>query len=248
MRLAIAGGTGLIGTMVAEIAEAAGHQVVVLARSRGIDLVKEDGAAEALDGVAAVVDVTNVTTLSAKRSTTFFSTVTTNLLAAERAAGVHHHVALSIVGVDRAPYGYYAGKRAQERLVEASPVPWTILRATQFHEMAVIAYESARLGPLHLAPRMRTRPAAAREVAQHLVDLVGAVPGGGVVEFAGPREESLAEMIRAYAQTTGSLSWIPSVSLPGALGRAQRDGTLLPSADAVLGRQTYADWVDQLGR
>jgi len=127
-------------------------------------------------------------------------------------------------------------------------VPWTILRATQFHELAVIVSESARLGPLHLAPRMRTRPAAAREVAQHLVGLAVGAPVGGVVECAGPREESLVEMIRAYALTTGSRSWIPAVSLPGALGRAQRDGTLLPSAEAVLGRQTFADWISARNR
>jgi uncharacterized protein YbjT (DUF2867 family) len=248
MRIAIAGGTGLIGAMVVELVEAVGHQVVVLARSRGMDLEGGDGVTAALDGVDAVVDVTNVTTMSARRSTRFFSAVTTNLLAAEQAAGVRHHIALSIVGVERAPYGYYAGKRAQERLLEAGPVPWTILRATQFHEMAVIAYESARLGPLHLAPRMRTRPVAARAVAQHLVELAVGAPAGGVVEIAGPREESLAAMIRAYALTTGSRSWTPVVSLPGALGRAQRDGTLLPGADAVLGRQTFADWLGALPR
>ena len=115
--------------------------------------------------------------------------------------------------------------------------------------MAVIAYESARLGPLHLAPRMRTQPVAAREAAQHLVDLAETVPTSRVVELAGPREESLVEMIRACATTlesrsrTPAVSLIPAVSLPGALGRAQRDGTLLPSADAVLGDQTFADWI-----
>ena len=246
MRIAIAGGTGLVGTMAVERAEAAGHRVTVLARARGTDLVADHGLGKALDGIEAVVDVTNVTTLSAKRSTRFFSAVTTNLLAAGHGAGVRHHVVLSIVGVDRAPYGYYAGKWAQERLVEVGPVPWTILRATQFHEMAVIAYESAGLGPLHLAPRMRTRPVAAREVAQHIVDLVAGEPAGRVLEFAGPQEESLVEMIRAYALAAGSRSWIPAVSLPGALGRAQRDGTLLPGTDAVVGSQTFDDWIRAL--
>lgn len=243
MKIAIAGGTGLVGTLVVELAEAAGHQVVVLARGRGTDLETGHGVTAALDGVAAVIDVTNVVTVSARRSSRFFSAVTSNLLAAEHTTGVGHHVALSIVGVDRAPYGYYAGKRAQERLLEAGPVPWTILRATQFHEMAAIAYESARLGPLHLAPRMRTQPVAARETAEHLVDLAEAAPAGRTIELAGPREESLVAMIRAYALTTGSRSWTPAVSLPGAFGRAQRDGTLLPSAEAVLGRQTFADWI-----
>lgn len=248
MKIAVAGGTGLVGTMVVEIAEAAGHQVVVLTRGHGIDLVSAGGLAEALDGVTAVVDVTNVTTMSAKRSTAFFAAVTVNLLAAEHDAGVSHRVALSIVGVDRAPYGYYAGKRAQERLVEAGSVPWTIVRATQFHEMAVIAYENAKLGPLHLAPRMRIRPVSAREVARQLLDLAAGGAPSRTVELAGPREESLVEMIRTYARAIGARGWIPAVSLPGALGRAQRDGTLLPDADAVLGHQTYADWIASLTR
>lgn len=248
MKVAVAGGTGLVGRMVVELVEAAGHRAVVLARSRGIDLVEGTGVAEVLRGVDTVVDVTNLTSLSARRSTTFFSAVTSTLLGAERSAGVEHHLALSIVGVDRAPYGYYAGKRAQERLVEAGPIPWTILRSTQFHEMAKIAYETAHAGPLHLAPRMRIRPVAAREVAQHLVSLAAAPAVGYATEVAGPAEERLEEMVERFARSTGSRSWTPAVSLPGALGRAQRDGTLLPQAEVVLGEQSFAGWLEQQHR
>jgi uncharacterized protein YbjT (DUF2867 family) len=244
MRIAVAGGTGLIGTMVVEAADAAGHQVVVLARSRGVDLVHGTGLEQGvLADVGAVIDVTNTITMSVRRSTAFFTAVTENLLTSGERAGVAHHVTLSIVGVDRAPYGYYAGKRSQERSVERGPVPWTIVRATQFHEMAKIAYDAAHLGPLHLAPRMRIQPVAAREVAAHLVDLATGPPADSVVEIAGPRPESLDEMVKAYAKAVGSRSWVPAVSMPGALGRAQRDGTLLPQADVVLAEQSFAEWL-----
>jgi uncharacterized protein YbjT (DUF2867 family) len=247
MRIAVAGGTGLVGSMVVDRVGAAGHEVVVLARSRGVDLVRGTGLEEGvLADVGAVIDVTNLTTLSARRSAAFFTAVSQNLLAAGDRAGVAHHVALSIVGVNRAPYGYYAGKRAQERLVERGPLPWTILRATQFHEMAKIAYDTAHIGPLHLAPRMRIQPVAASEVAAQLVDLATGTPADSVVETAGPRTEALDAMIKEYAWAIGSRSWIPTVSLPGALGRAQRDGTLLPQADVVLAERTFADWLQAL--
>ena len=125
------------------------------------------------------------------------------------------------MGIDRAPEGYYAGKLAQERLIENGPVPWTILRATQFHEFAAQISGSARIGPLHVAPRMRTQPIAAREVAARLVGLAEANPAGRVRDLAGPREESLPDMVRCWARARGSRGWIPAVPLPGALGRAR---------------------------
>ena len=197
-------------------------------------------------GVDAVIDVANTSTVSAKASTEFFSTVTANLFAAEQSAGVRHHLALSIVGVDRAPVGYYAGKRAQEQRVETGPVPWTIMRATQFHEFVAQVYRTARVGPLHLAPRMRTQPVAAREVADRLVGLASGGAAGFVADFGGPREESLVEMVRRYARARGSTAWIPAVPLPGALGRAQRDGRLLPGPDAERGLKTFDDWLADL--
>lgn len=246
MRLAIAGGTGLIGSMVTADARSRGHDVVVLSRAQGVDLTADPASVgDALAGVDAVIDATNVVTLKRAASVAFFEGVTRTLLAAERAAGTGHHVALSIVGVDRAPYDYYAGKRAQELAVEAGGVPWTILRATQFHEFAEQMYARATIGPLHVAPRMRTQPIAAREVAARLVDLAEAPPRTSYVELAGPREESLVEMIRQWARAAGHRGPIPAISLPGALGRAQRDGTLLPDSGAERGRETFADWLQR---
>lgn len=242
----MAGGTGLTGTHVVDIARSRGHDVVVLARSRGVDLLSGAGLRAALSGVDAVVDVSNVSTLKTEESISFFAGVTRSLLAAGQAAGVSHHLALSIVGVDAAPEGYYAGKVSQERLVAESPVPWTIQRATQFHEFAALMYARAKAGPVHLAPRARTQPIAVREVAEHLVALAESRPAGRVDDLAGPREEGLADMVRAYARAIGHRGWIPAVSLPGAMGRAQRSGALLPDAGAVLGRQTFAEWLDAL--
>ncbi|MEU3473853.1 NAD(P)H-binding protein [Rhodococcus sp. NPDC006774] len=136
MKLAVAGGTGTVGVHVVEVARQRGHEVVVLSRSAGVDLVSGSGLSDALAGVDAVVDVASTQTISAKESMSFFAAVTRNLLTAEGAAGVGHHVALSIVGIDRAPHSYYAGKVEQERIIRAGTVPWTILRATQFHEFA----------------------------------------------------------------------------------------------------------------
>jgi uncharacterized protein YbjT (DUF2867 family) len=243
MRIAVAGGTGRVGSHVAEIARERGHDVAVLTRSRGVDLVTGRGLAAALDGTDAVIDVVSIDTLDAKKSVAFFETTTRALLDAEAAASVGHHVALSIVGIDRAPEGYYAGKLAQENLFENGPVPWTVLRATQFHEFAAQIFASAKVGPLHLAPRMRTQPIAAREVAARLVALAEAAPAGRVRDLAGPREESLPDMVRRWARTQGSRAWVPAIPLPGALGRAQRDGSLLPGPDAELGVQTFAEWL-----
>lgn len=243
MRIAVAGGTGQVGAHVVTVARERGHEVIVLSRGTGVDLVAGTGVAEALGGVDVVIDVASVTTLDADESVAFFSAVTRTLLDAETAAGVRHHLALSIVGVDRAPWGYYAGKVAQERLVESGEVPWTILRATQFHEFAEQIYERATIGPLHVAPTMRTQPIAAREVAEHLVALAEAGPAGRTPDLGGPREERLVDMVRALARRRGSRAWIPAIPLPGASGRAQRDGSLLPKPDAVLGTQTFAEWL-----
>lgn len=248
MRIAVAGGTGQVGSRVIEAARERGHDVVVLARGAGVDVREGAGLDAALEGVAAVVDVLGVTTLDARSSIAFFEATTRSLLAAEARAGVGHHLALSIVGTDRAPEGYYAGKLAQERLVEAGDVPWTILRATQFHEFAAQVHARGGLGPFRVAPRMRTQPVAAREVGARLVELAEAGPSGRAADLAGPHEESLVDMVRAYARWRGSRAWIPAVSLPGPLGRAQRDGTLLPGPDAARGSQTFDEWLASLTR
>lgn len=246
-KIAVAGGTGVLGRHVVEIAGQRGYDVVTLAPSRGVDLVAGTGLDGALDDVGAVVDVTSIQTQSARASERFYGAVTSNLLQAEKAAGVGHHVALSIVGAEKAPYGYYAGKILQERLVTESDVPWSLLRATQFHEFAGQIMERLRYGRFVIVPQMRSQPVAAREVAGRLIDLVDAGPSGRVPDFGGPREENAADMVRAFKVATGAKVWIVPVPFPGALGRALRDGTLVAGSGADHGTQTYADWLRTQG-
>ncbi|OZC82899.1 3-beta hydroxysteroid dehydrogenase [Rhodococcus sp. 06-418-5] len=248
MKLAVAGGTGTVGVHVVEVARERGHEVVVLSRSAGVDLVSGSGLPDALSGVDAVIDVASTQTISAKESTAFFAAVTRNLLTAEGAAGVRHHVALSIVGIDKAPYAYYAGKVEQERLVRAGAVPWTILRATQFHEFAAQIRSQTSFGPLTVVPRMVSQPIAAREVAERLIDLAERPPAGRVADLGGPREERMAKMVRRYARAIGARGPVLEVPLPGAYGRAMRDGTLVTAQDSDHGLQTFDQWSDAQAR
>lgn len=247
MRIAVAGGTGVVGSRAVEALRADGHDPVVLSRRTGVDLTTGAGLDAALDGVDAVIDVANVTTVSAGVATRFFEAATGNLVAAAARAGVAHVVLLSIVGIDRIPHDYLAGKLAQERVVETGTLPWTILRATQFHEFAGQVFDRAKLGPLHVAPRGRVQPVAAREVGAHLAALAAGAPQGRAADLAGPREERLDEMIKAYARRTGHGGWVPSVSLPGGQMKGMRQGLGLPGPGAVLGTQTFAEWLAELG-
>ncbi|WP_236077460.1 SDR family oxidoreductase [Rhodococcus sp. P1Y] len=243
MKIAVAGGTGAVGRHVVDVARESGHDVVVLTRSNGVDLVSGSGLADALTGVDAVIDVASKQTMSAKESTQFFTTVTRNLLAAEKAAGVAHHVALSIVGSDQAPYAYYAGKVAQEKAIGVGDIPWTVLRATQFHEFAGQIYGQVKLGPFVVVPKMRSQPIAAREVAERLVDIAEGTPAGLVPDLGGPCEEQMVDMVRDYAATLPGKHWVLELPVPGAYGQAMRDGTLVPGPGADHGTQTFRDWL-----
>ncbi|MGA1836172.1 SDR family oxidoreductase [Herbiconiux sp. 11R-BC] len=261
MKIAVAGGTGAVGRHVVDAARERGHEVVVLSRAVGVDLAGAAGSgavdprlAGMLGGAAAVIDVTSVQTQSAAASERFFGTVTRTLLAAEEAAGVGHHLALSIVGSDRAPFGYYAGKALQERLVGEGRIPFTILRATQFHEFAQQLLGQFSLGPVSVVPTMVSQPVAAREVGEKLVLLAEGGAAGRAPDLAGPEVLRMADMVRSYAAaaatptTAGRRRRVLEVPLPGGFGKALRDGTLLAGPAAELGRQRFAEWVDEQRR
>lgn len=218
--------------------------MAIASRSRGVDLTTGQGLAEALKGVDVVIDVSGVQTLSTKKAITFFTAATRNLLAAERDSGVMHHVALSIAGIDRGPSGLYAGKLAQEEAIRHGDVPWTLLRSTQFHEFVPMAAKVASLGPLVLAPRMLTQPVAAREVAAALVDAAETDPQERLPDLGGPRAEELPDLIRAYLKKTRQRKEVLSIKFPGPMGKAMRNGDLLPGPGSTLGRQTFLDWLE----
>ncbi|WP_106814919.1 SDR family oxidoreductase [Microbacterium timonense] len=245
MRLAVAGGTGMAGAHITAVAHERGHEVVVLSRSTGVELLSGAGLQGRLEGVDAVIDATNVTTAKPDVSVSFFAGATKSLLRAEQLAGVRHHLALTIVGAEAAPDGYYAGKLVQERLVSTSDVPWTVLRTTQFHEYAAMMFHRSHAGA-HVAPAGRVQPVALHEVAEHLVDLAEGEAAGRTTDLAGPREESLADMVRRYARAIGYRRPVPIVHTPGTLGRALRSGALLPGTTALRGVQTFSEWLDAL--
>jgi uncharacterized protein YbjT (DUF2867 family) len=241
-RIAVAGGTGLTGRHVVELLREAGHEAVVLARSRGVDVTTGVGLDDALHGADAVVDVTNAPTTRRGPATAFFTAATSTLLAAGARAGVRHHVALSIVGCDRVPLGLYGAKARQEELVLAGAVPGTVLRATQFHEFAGTLLDQVP-GPVALVPRMRCRPVAAREVAAELVRLALGEPRGRAPEFAGPREEHMVDMAWRLARVRGGRRPVLGVRLPGAVGRGFARGALLPTEPGPRGALTFDAWL-----
>ncbi|MEV7341106.1 NAD(P)H-binding protein [Streptomyces sp. NPDC093544] len=242
MRIAVAGGTGLVGRLVVEELATAGQEPVVLARSRGVDLVSGAGLDAAMAGVDAVVDVSNVTTTSSKKAISFFGSVSRNLLDAGARAGVRHHIALSIVGIDRVGLGYYQGKLRQEEVVTGGPTPWTVLRATQFHEFAERILDRVPI-PLAMVPRMRTQPVAAREAAQHLVHLAAAPAQGMAPELAGPQVEQLVDMVRRLLRARNQHRLLLPVKLPGATGAAMTGDGQLPTGQGPRGEQTFDTWL-----
>lgn len=244
MKIAVAGGTGTVGRHITELLRQGGHQAVALARSTGCDVLTGAGLRAGLDGAEVLIDVVSTPTLSTRASSRFFATSTAHLQEAEVRTGVRHHVALSVVNAGTVAAGYYAGKALHEERVRTGAVPWTILRATQFHEFAAQTLAAGSRGVVALVPVMRTQPVAAREVAARLVRLALGPPRGDVPDLAGPREEALADMVRAYARATHSRHRIVQIRLPGRMGRMMRDGALLPARSADHGRQTFADWLD----
>ena len=242
MRVVVAGGTGVVGRHVVAAAEAAGHEVAVLSRQNGVDLISGQGLDDAMLGARAVIDVSNVATLSRRRAVEFFTAATRHLLEAGQRAGVTHHVALSIVGCDRVDFGYYFGKRAQEELVLAPGVPGTVLRATQFHEFAGQLLARSP-GPVAFVPRMRSQPVAASEVAEALVELASAGPAGLPPELAGPEVHEMVDLARRVAAAQGASKRVVGVRPPGAAAKAMANGGLLPSGPGPRGAQTFGEWL-----
>lgn len=221
-----------------------GHEAVVIARSTGVDLTTGEGLDRALAGVDAVVDASNVTTNSGSRSIAFFEAATRSLLAAEERAGVRHHVALSIVGIDRVDLPYYLGKRRQEELVEAGGVPWSIVRATQFHEFPGQLIDRSP-GRVALAPKMRSQPVAAREVATVLVDVALDDPQARTPEVAGPEQLVMSDLVRRVLAKRAERRLVVPLPMLGRMGRQVREGGLLPRGETILGSTTWDAWLDQ---
>ena len=215
----------------------------MIARSAGADLVTGEGLEAALAGVDAVIDATNVASTGKRVSSEFFEATARTLMRTAATAGVRHIVALSIVGIDRVPYGYYQGKLRQEQVLQDSPVPVSILRAAQFHEFAG-QYLAKVPGPVVIVPRWRAQPVAAREVGSALAQIAVGNPVA-MSELAGPREEIMADMIRQVVRARGDRRLVVSVRVPGAAGKALAAGGGLSGRPGLRGTQTFTDWVTE---
>jgi uncharacterized protein YbjT (DUF2867 family) len=245
MRIVVAGGTGTLGRCVVAAVRAAGHAPVSISRGSGADLITGSGLVQLLRGASAVIDTSATRSTSTQRSVAFFSTVTRNLLAAERAAEVPHHVAISIIGAARINANYYAGKAVQEEILLAQRDGWSMLRTTQFHEFVRQLVGHGKVGPLQLVPKMLSQPIAATEVAAELVAIAAGRPRGLEPDLAGPGEERMADLVRRYLAATGHRRPVVEVPLSGPWGRAMRNGLLLPKPGTRLGRQAFGDWLSR---
>ncbi|OMC40267.1 NmrA family transcriptional regulator [Mycobacterium sp. GA-1841] len=247
MRIAVAGATGNIGTRVVAVLQGAGHEVVAISRSKGVDLSTGDGLDAALAGVDGVVDVTSAPPTDRDATVDYLGTATRNLLATEARAGVEHHVLLSIVGIhDIEGNAHYAGKREQERLVEAGPVPWTIVPATQFHDFAeMVVGWTEHDGPggptAEIAPLL-VQPIDPDDVAAVLAEIVVGEPQGRYVDVAGPQTQDLVDMARRTLAARGrEVTLVPTWS--SVFGLSMSGNALLPGDGARIAPITFEQWL-----
>ncbi|GIG86101.1 SDR family oxidoreductase [Plantactinospora endophytica] len=242
MKIVVIGGSGLIGSKVVNLLGAQGHEVLAASPKSGVNAVTGEGLAEALDGASVVVDVSNSPSFDPGAAKQFFETSAGNLAAAEGAAGVGHHVALSVVGADRMPnVGYMQAKVAQEAMITASPIPYSIVRATQFFEFldAIAATstdgDTVRLGPVLF------QPIAADDVAATVADVALGAPVGGIVEVAGPDRFRLDEVIRSVLRGEQDPRQVVTDPAAGYYGAAVAEDALVPLGAARTGQIRLAD-------
>jgi uncharacterized protein YbjT (DUF2867 family) len=246
MKIVVIGGTGLIGSKLVSSLRERGHDVLAASPKTGVNTITREGLAKALDGADVVVDVANAPVWEDQAVLEFFETSGRNLLAAEAAAGVGHHVALSIVGSERLPdTGYFRAKLAQEDLIKASAIPYTILRATQFFEFVGGIAQSATVGDeIRLSPAL-IQPIAAEDVALALADVAVAPPANGTVEVAGPEALPLDELVRRFLLATKDTRKVVPDVHARYFGGLLSDRTLTPEADPRIGAIRFEDWLGQ---
>jgi uncharacterized protein YbjT (DUF2867 family) len=250
MKIVVIGGTGLIGSRVVSILRERGHEVMSASPSSGVNTLTGEGLAEALAGAQVVVDVANSPSFEDKPAMDFFETSGRNLLGAEKTAGVKHHVALSVVGTDRLTgsgagslSGYFRAKLAQENLIKASGIPFTIVRATQFFEFAKNIAQSGTDGSGIRLSSVLMQPIAAEEVSAAVADAALGQPVNGMIEVAGPDQIRQDELVRQYLSATGDPRKVVTDDKPLYYGIEVNDQSLMPGDGARLGNIHYKDWI-----
>jgi uncharacterized protein YbjT (DUF2867 family) len=244
MKIVVIGGTGLIGGKTTAILRQGGHEAVAASPKSGINAITGEGLKAALAGAQVVIDLANSPSFDDKAVLEFFETSGRNLLAAEAAAGVRHHVALSIVGSERTPdNGYFRAKVAQEKLIEAAGIPYTIVRATQFMEfLGTIAASSAEGNTIRLSPGL-FQPIAADDVAALVADLALEAPRNGIVDIAGPECAPFNEIIARYLKAVGDPREVVRDPEARYWGGRVEERSLVPLGEARLGRIGLEEWL-----
>jgi len=243
MKIVVIGGTGLIGSKTVAILRQGGHEVVAASPNTGVNTITGEGLKEALAGAQVVIDLANAPSWEDKAVLEFFETSGRNLLAAEAAAGVRHHVALSIVAIDRTDNGYFRAKVAQEKLIKTSAIPYTIVRSTQFLEfLRGIAVMSADGNRVRISPGL-FQPIAADDVAANVADVALAPPRNGIVEIAGPERAPFNEIVARYLKAVGDPREVVSDPEARYGGGRVEQYSLVPLGEARLGRIGFDEWL-----
>jgi uncharacterized protein YbjT (DUF2867 family) len=244
LKIVVIGGTGLIGSKTVAILHQGGHDVVAAAPNTGVNTISGEGLKEALAGAQVVIDLANSPSFEAKAALEFFQTSGRNLLAAATAAGVRHHVALSIVGDDRNPeIGYFRAKVAQEKLIESSGIPYTIIRSTEFLEFLPNIADSNTDGNIvRISPGL-FQPIAADDVAPIVADVALAAPRNGIVEIAGPERAPFNEIVSRYLKAIGDPRKVVSDPEARYFGGRVEAFSLVPLGEARLGRIALEEWL-----
>src|SRR4051812_11125809 len=244
MKIVVIGGTGLIGSKVVASLRQAGHEVVAASPGTGVNTITGEGLSQVLAGTQVVVDLANSPSFEDKAVLEFFETSGRNLLAAEAEAGVQHHVCLSIVGTDRTPdNGYFRAKVAQEKLIETSGIPYTIVRSTQFLEfLGGIAASSAEGDKVRVSTGL-FQPIAADDVAAIVADVALAKPANGIIEIAGPERAPFNEIIARYLKAVGDPREVVGDPEARYWGGRVEEHSLVPLGEARLGRIALDEWL-----
>jgi uncharacterized protein YbjT (DUF2867 family) len=248
MRIVVIGGTGLIGSKTVAILRHGGHEVVAASPRSGVDTITGEGLAPAMAGTQVVVDLANSPSFEDAAVLEFFETSGRNLLGAEAAAGVRHHVALSIVGTDRSDNGYFRAKVAQEKLIERSGVPYTIVRATQFMEFLDGIVASCVDGnTVRVSPGL-FQPIAADDVAAVVAEVALAPPRNGTIDIAGPERAPCDEIIARYLKALGDPRTVVRDPEARYFGGRVEERSLVPLGEARLGRIDLDEWLRSRAR
>jgi uncharacterized protein YbjT (DUF2867 family) len=243
MKIVVIGGTGLIGSKTVAILRQGGHEVLAASPNSGVNTITGEGLKEALASAQVVIDLANSPSFEDKAVLEFFQTSGRNLLAAEAAAGVRHHVALSIVGTDRSDNGYFRAKVAQENLIKASGIPYTIIRSTQFLEfLKGIAASSTDGNTVRISPGL-FQPIAADDVAAAVADVAVAAPRDGIVEIAGPERAPFNEIVARYLKAIGDPREVVRDAEARYFGGRVEERSLVPLGEARLGRIGFDEWL-----